>query len=775
MTIANGVTAGAFAIDTRDALRALVSRPGSAAASVALAIVAVAAITTAVATTYGIVGRPLAFPDADRLAVIWQVRDGEKTQISYPDFRDVTAAAMFAGAAAISGGRGSLRIADRIERINLLSIEASGFALLGASPHLGRLLTAADADTAFAMISHHLWTTHLNADPGVVGRVIWLSGREYTVVGVLRPAFDFELPVPPSFRLGDNDVWTVLERSSPFMDRRDVAAYEGLVKLSDGHSLAEAQAVLDTTAAVLERQHAATNTGRRFHIVPLAEEIVAPVRRQLLLVTLGAIVALLVAVANLLIVNLLRQSRREVEWSVREALGATAFRLRRQLVLEHALIATCGGVAGLALAQWLVHWLISNEAAHLPRADAVRFDAPVLASALGVVVLITLTLALQPIRRRPVVLRSGERTIGPATRRSRRAIVATEIALAITLTTAGTLLALSLARLLSTDIGFDPSAAVAARISAYEAEYRNRDDVVRFFDDVVARLRRLPDVAFAGASSSLPLSGQFVGTSVVAEGRPVLPGERPTAGWQFVTPGFVAASGLRLRAGRDFTESDRGHARHVTIVNESLARALFPGQDPVGRRIGVGGDDARGDWHEIIGVVADVKHQSLDVPPAPRVYDSFGQHWGRTLYVAARSRSADVGALSMRLRTEVAAVNADVPLFESSTLQTLVERSAAPRRLAATVAVGLAGAGLLLALIGVYAVTAASVAERTREIGVRAALGAAPRHLLQLIAGEGSRPAVWGAIGGALVSAAVARLLTPHLFEVGLQDAIGPP
>jgi hypothetical protein len=224
--------------------------------------------------------------------------------------------------------------------------------------------------------------------------------------------------------------------------------------------------------------------------------------------------------------------------------------------------------------------------------------------------------------------------------------------------------------------------------------------------------------------------------------------------------------------GRDFSDTDRTRTGHVAVINESLARLLFQGENPIGRRIGVGGGDAQGDWHEIIGVVADVRHQALDVAPSPRVYDLLGQHWGRTLYVVARSHAGSPAPLVNAIRQHVTAVNPEGPVFESSTLQLLVDRSAAARRLASIIGTGLAAAGLLLALIGVSAVTAAAVAERTREMGVRAALGAAPRDLFRLITTEGARPALWGGVLGAVASLWMARLLSSHLFDVADHDTV---
>jgi putative ABC transport system permease protein len=760
-----------WGIDLRDAVRSLRARPTFAAAAILLVVVATAAVTSGFAIVYGILWRPLPYPEADRLAVIWQVAAGERTQISYPDYLDVRAVSVFESAAAMSGGRGSLRVGDRIERINAVEIDAPGLAMLGARPYLGRLLSAADAGQPVALISHRLWSTHFNAELTIVGRVIWLSGVEYTVVGVLQPGFDFELPVPPSFRLEQNDVWTVLDASAPFATRREVSTYESIVRLTPGTTLSQAQAVLDTVATRLAAEHPSTNTGRTFQISAFKADLVAPMRTSLILVGLAGIIALLAAVANVLTLSLVRTPARLADLAVREALGAGVFRLRRQVFTEHALIAVVGALGGWVLGREVVRWLVASEAARLPRPDAIRFDFSVLGVTGAVALFIAVVMTLQVQRGHAGLRMSGTRVASSRLRRSRRVLVATEIALAVTLTTAGALLALSLMRLLATDVGFDARGAAAGRVSAYEAEYRTRDDVVRFFAEVVARLESSPDVRVAGAGSSLPLSGQFSGTSVVAEHRPVLPAERPTAGWQFVTPGYFAATGMRLRTGRDFVDADRQRPTHVAIINESLARSLFPGENPVGHRIGVGGGDAQGDWHEVIGVVADVKHQALDVAPAPRVYDLFGQHWGRTLYVVARARTGDPLPLVGRLRRDVASLNTYVPVFESSTLQALVDRSAATRRLAATIAVALAAAGVLLALIGVYAISAASVGERTREIGVRAALGAAPRDLFQMIASEGLRMAAWGGLAGIWTSTAVTRGLSEQLFSVSLPDA----
>jgi putative ABC transport system permease protein len=353
--------------------------------------------------------------------------------------------------------------------------------------------------------------------------------------------------------------------------------------------------------------------------------------------------------------------------------------------------------------------------------------------------------------------------------RIRHVTVAAELALAIALSVGGALLALSLFRLTSQDPGFSATGVAAVRVSAYPARYPTMEDVHTFFSTVVGRVETLHGVAQAAAASSLPLSGTN-GTSVQAEGQPVLPGSRQSAGWQFVSPGYLGTLGMPIRRGRDFTADDLQHGGHVSIINEQLARALFGDTNPIGHRIAVGGGDATGDWHEVIGVVADVRHHSLDVPPMARVYDLFGEHWGRTLFVVARARTSDAGPLIGAIRKTVAGLDPEAPAFESATMEALVARSAGPRRLAAGLAVALGSVAVLLALVGVAAAAGAAVTERTREIGIRAALGAAPRELLRLVLRDSTRTAAAGAVAGVLGSAACAKLLSAQLYDVRAAD-----
>jgi putative ABC transport system permease protein len=757
--------------DVKYAWRALRVKPLLTAAAILLTAIATTSSVTAFAVAYGVLGRPLPYPDGERLVVLWQVHGGKTGQISYPDYTDLRELPVFDATAAIMGGRGSLRVGDQIERVNALGMEAPGFALLGARPHLGRLLHAGDGGQPTMMISHRLWTTHLGSDPNIIGRQLWLSGQTRTVVGVLSPGFDFELPVGGTFTLEHHDIWSILDPASPFLSRRNVSTYEAIARLARGTTLANAQAAVDATGLQLAQAHASTNRDRTFRVASLKSEMIAEARAPLLLMCAAAVAALAIALANLSTLTLLRISSRRTELAVREALGASAIRLRRQMLTEHLIAAVLGGAAGYVAATQLTSLLATSEAADLPRADAIQFDLPIKVFTIALILLVAAAMTMLPLRtgQSATALRTGDRNPG-RNRLSRRALVAVELSLALALSSSTALLGLSLVRLFSVNPGFSPDAVSAARVSAYEPRYRTGEHVSAFVSSVLDELERAPGIAHAGASTSLPLSGHHTGTGVLIENGPKLDADRQGAGWQSVTPGYVHAIGLRIVRGRDFADSDLHAPGHVTMVSESLARALFGDQDPIGRRITTGDGNINGDWHEIIGVVADVRHNAVDAEPAPRLYDLFGEHWGRTVFVMARMQGLDAPAGIPMIRRAVAKLDPEAPVFEAATLEALVHRSVAPYRVAALLCGAIACGAVVLALIAVHAVSAASVAERSRELGVRAALGASRRELLRLVFAESAWTMAAGGVAGVAGAFVAVRVLTSRLYGVSSAD-----
>jgi putative ABC transport system permease protein len=564
----------------------------------------------------------------------------------------------------------------------------------------------------------------------------------------------------------------MFDRGAAFVNRRDVTTYEALLRLAPGVTLDQARAAVEATSRRLAVDHRATNADRSLRLASLKDEVIAPVRRPLRLVALASIITVLIAFANATILALMRASDRAPEMAIRQALGASLMRLHRQILVESLLVATMGCLGGVLASRPILTAILRNDVLRIPRADAIAITGAGVLYGIAIALSIAAVLALVPLglSHAGLLLRAGARVSRRRLRVSRQVTISAELALALVLCSAGALLGLSLARVLGVDPGFDPRSTLAVRVSAYAARYPTLETVQSFFTSIERFLESMPDVESAAAGSSLPLSGQTSGTGVLAEGSPDAAASRLTAGWQYVTPGYFAALRIPMRSGRDFIQADNRHSGHVTIINEDLARRLFGGESAIGKRIGVGGGEAAGDWHEIIGVVADVHHSGLDTTATPRVYDLFGEHWGRTMYVVVRSKMGDPSVLIGQTRRAIRAIDSEAPVFDATTVDALVARSAGPRRIAAILAGSLAGTALLLALVAVYAVSAASVAERTKEIAIRAALGASPRDVIRMLAHEGAASAIAGGAIGTAASIGMARVIASQLFGVRPAD-----
>jgi predicted permease len=350
--------------------------------------------------------------------------------------------------------------------------------------------------------------------------------------------------------------------------------------------------------------------------------------------------------------------------------------------------------------------------------------------------------------------------------------VASEIAVALTLSTSATLCGLALVRLLGVNPGFERDRALTMRVSANATRYPTQEATVLFFNSLATQVGALPGVDGAAVAFTLPLSNQPTGTDVMSAEHPLPPAQRLNVGWQMASPGYFHAVGIPIVRGRDFRVEDHLRPRHSTIISESVAQTLFGDADPIGRLVSVGGGEAEGDWHEVLGVAGDVRHTALAEPPTPRVYDAFGPHWERTMFLVIRAQSGvEPAALTPIVRSTIAAVDPTVPVFEIATMGDLVDRSVAGPRFAALLAAGLAGISILLALVGTFAVVACSVAERQRELGVRVALGATTRGIFALILGDTLMTALMGCVVGGVGAALAARILAGQLFGVRPADA----
>ncbi len=762
-------------LDVRDALRQLRRRPLVTILGFLLLTIGLGASAAAFSVAYGVFARPLPYPEAGRLAVLWDEVGAKRGQLSYLDFQDIRQAVPFANTAVFGSGRGTLTAGAEADRVSFLEGEAGLLPLLGARPMLGRLIEPGDESRPLTVISRRLWQSVFNGDSRIVGRAIRLSGAQYTIVGVLAEDLDFELPVGgsstgPGFTIKDVDMWMPFDPLNGMTRSRAVSTYQAIVKLKPDQTLEGAQRGIDVVAANLAREYPATNRSRGFRLVPLHEQVVQAKSAAVWTAFAGALLILIVACANLASLFLGELPERRRDFALREALGASRGRLLRQLAIESLLLSGASATVGIVVARLTVESL--KRAADLPRLAAIRFDLPVTACVAAAAITAALIARLVPLGRllrtrdelRPSV--SSYATSAPVLRRT---LVVAQLALAVVLSSAAILLAVSFRSLALVDPGFATAHALSARVSAFPVKYPTQADVARFVNDLVVQVTALPEVERAAASSAMPLTGTAVGTAVGISGRLLPMAERPSAGWQTVTPGYFAAIDIPLLAGRDFAPADLERSPHLTVINQTLARRLFGDENPLGRRLSLGAADPVADWHEVVGVVGDVRHSSLAEPGTPRAYDLYGQHWSRTVYLLARG-SAEPYALGPAIRATVRRLDPEAPVFEMQSLDDIVGATIAPRRLATGFSMGIAGVSLLLAAIGLYGLLASSVAARTRELGIRRALGSSTRAIMRIVFGEAVALALSGSMLGSAAALVAARAIQSQLFGVQATD-----
>jgi putative ABC transport system permease protein len=628
------------------------------------------------------------------------------------------------------------------------------------------------------MLSHRLWQQRFGADPNRVGQAITLDGESYTVVGVLPPGFDLEFPLSPSFSIENNDLWVPLTSAHQMAGNRAVFTYEVIARLKPNVNLKQAQVSVATLGSQLEETYPATNKGRSFTLVPMQDHMVSHVRQPLFLLLAAVGVVLLIACANVANLLLGRAAARQKEIAVRAALGASRRRIIRQLLTESLGLALLGGLAGLLLAVWTVDLLANFPGINLPRAEEIRVDGRVFGFTFGLSLLTGLFFGLLPALAASrsdlqlVLKESGRQMTGWSQRRTSSLLIISEVALAFVLLVAAGLLARSFISLLNVHPGFKTENALTFKVSPPSSRYPDLPKTLSYYRQLRARLENLPGVQAVGVVRTLPLSGSNIGSAMRIEGRPLQPGEQPPGvGWQTALPGYFQMMGMLLLRGRDFREEDYTRSPHVTIINETAARRFFPNEDPIGKRVTFGVPGPQPDWHEIIGVVGDVRHHSLDAEPDARAYDLFGQSGGRAMFVVVRT-SSNPTDLAAAVRHQVRELDAEVPLYELTTLDELLARSSAPRRFQTLLVAGFALIALLLASVGVYGVLSYAVSQRTHEIGIRISLGAQTSDVLKLTIGQGMKPVLIGIAIGLLGAFALSRLLASLLYGVNATDLV---
>jgi putative ABC transport system permease protein len=764
--------------DFRFAARSLRRTPGLTLAIVLTLALGIGANSAIFSVVNGVLLRPLPFAEPDRLVTVFDIYLGldlPHSALSEPELLDVERLPAFNAVAGYRPARRTLSGAGDPERLPALLVTDNFARVLGVVPARGRFFAADEArpgGPAVAVLSDGLWRRRFGADPAMVGRTVQLDAVPTTVVGIMPPGFVFagaELFAP-----------AIIDRAAPAP--RTAHYLSAVARLRAGATLEEArsQATSLSRRLVADNADAYSAGGFSLGLEPVTDTVVGSARPALL--TLLGAVALLLVVACVNVANLLlvRAESRRRELAVRSALGAGRGRLVRQFLAEGALLALGGGGLGLALAWAGVPLLLALSPTSLPRHEDIAVDPVVVAVTLALALATGLVFGLAPALQATGVhagsaLREGGGR-GDSRRRGwvRRGLVAVEVALAVVLVAGAGLLLRSFWHLRQIEVGFRPDHVLALDLALPESRYADTASAVGFYRALEERLRALPGVAAVGGTSHLPLTGAVGNWDIEIEGRPQRPGDpAPSPNVNMATPGYYRALRIPMARGRAFDETDGERAPPVVVVNETMARALWPGEDPVGRRFRVIGDST--EWMTVVGVAGDTRSWGLAAAPRaeytlpvyqlPRALRTVR----RTLTMVIRS-TGDPRTVAAPAREIVAGLDRDLAVANLRTLDQVVADSVGDRRLTLLLLGLFGGAALLLALVGIYGVTAHGVSQRTREMGIRLALGAAPGAVRRLVLGEGLRVAGLGLGAGLVLALAGGRVLRSQLYGVGSAD-----
>ncbi|MGH7578066.1 MAG: ADOP family duplicated permease, partial [Longimicrobiales bacterium] len=762
--------------NVRYALRRLRATPGFTIVAVLTLALGIGANSAIFSVVNGVLLRPLPFADADRLAMVWMdnQRIGVRTDItSWAAFEDWRAQNRSFGSMA-GFARGSVNLAGDFEpeRVAAGVVSADFFSVLGVQPILGRSFSAdelAPGAARVAIIGHGVWTQRFGGAADVVGRTIRLNGVEVEVVGVMPAGFDFP---------NDAVVWTPLRLSDDARQARGSYFLYVVGRLADGVSIERAQADMDVVAAAQAEAYPANSAGLGIFVQPMRTDLVGDVRPALL-VLLGAVgLVLLIACANVANLMLSRAAARQREMAVRLALGAGRGQLVRQLLTESVVLAVIGGGAGLAIAYGGVTLLRATAPADLPRLDEIAIDPVVLGFTLGLSVLTGVLFGLVPSLQsarsdQASVLRDESRSSvsSRAGWHTRGTLIVAELALSSILLVGAGLLVQSFVRLSRTESGFEASGVLTARIALIGPAYSETDALLGFYDRLFERLRALPGVQHIAAGTDVLLEELPWSGSTSVEGKPrESDEERIEVTFDVVTPGYFRAVGTPLVSGRDFGPEDRADGAPVAIVNQAMVRRYWPDEDPIGKRFKFGDPDSEGPWITVVGVSGDSRRTAPDRGARPSAYFPHRQMPSSSMMLLIRSIDDPLQRVGA-VREAVRGLDPNQPLAELATLESMLAGRLAQRRLTTLLASVFAAAAIVLALVGVYAVLSYAVAQSTREIGVRIALGAEVADVLRMVFGRAGVLLAGGLGLGVLGAVLATRSLTSLLYEI---DALDP-
>lgn len=765
-------------LDLKFAARSLAKRPSFPIVVLTTLALGIGAATAIFSVVDGILLRPLPYAEPDRLLYANETDGGRRMSFAWPNYVDLRERARSYESIACHQGNDFSVLSDgRPRRVPGRLVCATFFDVLGVRMQAGRTFSASDdhaGASPVAVISDRFWKQDLAGDPAVLGRTIRTAERTFMIVGVLPPGFWFARPGDIFAPIG-----LTITPDSGWLDRGNHGGLNAVARLKPGITLGQANEEITRVYEDLKSAYPNTNARSGAQVVPLADRFVDQIHGTLVAL-MGAVgFLLLLACVNVMNLLIARGAAREHELAIRAALGGSRWRLVRQLLAESTLLSLGGGLLGIAVAGWLLQTLIALAPEGIPRIEQLRLNRSSLVFGLAAATVCGLIFGAFPAfqasgaRGRHLLARASRTSAAVSPRRTRRVLMAVETALALILLAGCGLMARTMLHLNAVDTGFRPDHLLTARVVLSGAAWDNTDRRIAFYDSVLDRVGQVPGVARAALTLSLPIEGSNWGSIFTVRDKPVPPrAELPSSAFVPISPGYFETMGIMLRAGRTFDARDGAKAARVAIINDTFANRFWPGENPIGKFIRQGWPEtpeSDAPWREVVGVVNDVKLNGVDQDTPMQAFLPLAQNPSRSVALVLRT-SIDPQSVARAVEAAVQSVEKELPVMRVLPMTQLMQNAVARQRLSAVILGVFALVAIVLAAVGLYGVVAHSVTERTREIGVRMALGAERAQVLRLFVTHGVVTAAVGTIAGLAGAAVLSRWLETLLFGVDPAD-----